>query len=108
MLHKIRTNTHQESIITQLVFNHALRMRLDTHKSGTAATDKPTDSQDGQDASATKSTSKDDENAHQAGKINNLITSDLALMMDAPFVLTIRPYFFLLYPSSSVADTVCF
>jgi len=64
-----RTLVRTEALLTQLVFEHSLRIRLKA--------DVTDDKSIADDSSSTKDVPKEKDGANLIGKINNLVTSDL-------------------------------
>ncbi|KAI0328372.1 multidrug resistance-associated ABC transporter [Cubamyces sp. BRFM 1775] len=77
-----RMSVHTEAIVTELLFQHALRIRVksetssdDSRDESAAASDSAPPTDGGDDSSAAEEKRKD---SFLVGKLNNLITSDLA------------------------------
>ena len=105
----------EESILTQMIFYHSLRLRLATHKvkktlESTPTTpkddglDQPTSAvdsstqQDAQSDSAStgpvkgKESTDDKDNDNISGKVTNLMSSDMNTIVNAPLVLLAGKY----------------
>ena len=75
-------NYRARAIITELLFQHALRIRITSERSSAA------EERDGEEST--------EKNGHLIGKINNLVTSDLVNINEAnKFWLMLRTYFHL-------------
>ena len=68
-----------QAIVTELLFQHALRMRVKSETSATAGAG--TDTKGTADAASSAATSEDGK-GHLVGRLNNLITSDVQNIKD--------------------------
>lgn len=99
----MRALVRVEAILTQLVFEHSLRIRLKAETSGSGASSKDEIASAASDLSQT--TPKEAESDNLIGKINNLVTIDIENITEARDFILICPLF-ISFRSSFVANNV--